>query len=34
MGARYLELAVELAEYRRVFRLIRQQSVSIEEHLR
>ncbi|MFY1637856.1 DUF5753 domain-containing protein [Solwaraspora sp. WMMB335] len=33
MGARYLERPVELAEYRRVFRLIREQSVPIEEHL-
>ncbi|MFV2088019.1 DUF5753 domain-containing protein [Micromonospora sp. LOL_021] len=34
MGARYLERPEELAEYRRIFRLIRKQSVPIEEHLR
>jgi len=34
MGARYLERPEELAEYRRIFRLIREQSVPIEEHLR
>ncbi|WBB99245.1 MULTISPECIES: DUF5753 domain-containing protein [unclassified Solwaraspora] len=34
MGARYLERPEELAEYRRIFRLIRGQSVPIEEHLR
>ncbi|WP_326554034.1 DUF5753 domain-containing protein [Micromonospora sp. NBC_01813] len=33
MGARYLERPEELAEYRRIFRLIREQSVPIEEHL-
>ncbi|MFV2106120.1 DUF5753 domain-containing protein [Micromonospora sp. LOL_015] len=34
VGARYLERPEELAEYRRIFRLIREQSVPIEEHLR
>jgi len=32
LGARYLERPEELAEYRRIVKLLRQQSVPIEEH--
>ncbi|WFE20710.1 DUF5753 domain-containing protein [Solwaraspora sp. WMMD937] len=34
LGSRYLERPEELAEYRRIFREVREQSVPIEEHLR
>ncbi|WP_442791509.1 Scr1 family TA system antitoxin-like transcriptional regulator [Micromonospora sp. NBC_01813] len=33
VGARYLERPEELAEYRRIFRQVREQSIPIEEHL-
>ncbi|MFY1637866.1 DUF5753 domain-containing protein [Solwaraspora sp. WMMB335] len=33
LGSRYLERPEELAEYRRIFREIREQSIPIEEHL-
>ncbi|MDG4771546.1 DUF5753 domain-containing protein [Solwaraspora sp. WMMD792] len=33
LGSRYLERPEELAEYRRIFREVREQSIPIEEHL-